>query len=134
MTERKTSKGLHTALWVVQILLAAAFGMAGFMKITAPVDELLKNGMTFVNDYSVGMVRFIGWSELLGALGLILPAALRIKPILSVFAAAGIAIIMVMATIYHISHNEPFIATILFFGLALFVIWGRIKKAPIQEK
>ncbi|MFM7637112.1 MAG: DoxX family protein [Crocinitomicaceae bacterium] len=134
MTEQKKSKALHIGLWVSQSLLAAAFGIAGFMKITMPVEELAKNGMSFVSYYGVGTVRFIGISEVLGALGLILPAALRIKPFLTPFAALGIAIIMVLATSYHVTHSEPFIPTIILFLLASFVTWGRFKKAPIQAK
>lgn len=134
MTEQKKSKGLHIGLWVAQGLLAAAFGMAGFMKITMPVEELSKIGMSFVSNYGIGTVRFIGTSEVLGALGLILPAALRIKPILTPIAAVGIAIIMILATSYHVTHSEPFAPTIILFLLASFVAWGRFKKSPIQAK
>lgn len=134
MTEQKKSKALHIGLWVAQGLLAIAFGMAGFMKITMPVEELAKNGMSFVTNYGIGTVRFIGISEVLGALGLLLPAALRIKPILTPLAAVGIAIIMVLATSYHFTHNEPFAPTIILFLLASFVAWGRYKKSPIQAK
>lgn len=134
MIEQKKSKALHIGLWVAQGLLAAAFGMAGFMKITMPVEELAKNGMSFVTNYGIGTVRFIGISEVLGALGLILPAALRIKPILTPLAAVGIAIIMVLATSYHVTNSEPFAPTIILLLLASFVAWGRFKKSPIQAK
>lgn len=134
MTEQKKSKALHIGLWVAQVLLALAFGMAGFMKITMPVEELTKNGMSFVSNFGIGTVRSIGISEVLGALGLILPAALRIKPFLTPLAALGIAIIMVLATSYHVTHSEPFIPTIILFLLALFVTWGRFKKVPILSK
>lgn len=134
MTEQKKSKGLHIGLWVVQALLAAAFGMAGFMKITAPIEQLAQGGMTFVNHYGVGMVRFIGISEVLGAIGLILPAALRIRPVLTPLAAVGLAIIMVLACAYHISHSEPFVPPVVLFALAVFVAWGRFKKVPVQPK
>lgn len=130
----KKSKGLQIALWVTQGLLAAAFIMAGFMKITAPIDELAANGMSFVNNFSEGTVRFIGISELLGAIGLILPALLRIKPILTPIAAIGLATVMVMASIYHISVGEPPVPNIILFSLASFVVWGRLKKAPIQPR
>ena len=134
MTTQKTSKALHISLWVVQGLLAAAFGMAGFMKLTAPIEQLAENGMSFVNDYSVGMVRFIGISELLGALGLIIPAAFRFKTFLTPLAAVGLAIIMILATSYHIGANEPIIGSLVFFVLTAFIAWGRFKLAPIQAK
>lgn len=108
--------------------------MAGFIKLTVPIDQLAQQGMTIVNSFGEGMVRFIGLSEVLGAIGLILPAALRIKPVLTPIAAIGIAIIMIMATGYHISKGEPFVPAIVLFALASFVAWGRFKKAPIQPK
>lgn len=134
MTTQKRSKGLHIGLWVVQGLLALAFGMAGFMKISAPAEELVEAGMGFVNDFGVAPVRFIGISEILGAIGLILPAALRIKPNLTPIAASALSIVMVLATTYHITNSEPFIPTVVLLVLTLFVAWGRFKKAPILPK
>lgn len=132
MTEQKSSKGLHISLWTAQGILAAALIMAGFMKIISPIEELSKAGMSFVNHYKSSTVRFIGISEILGAVGLILPSLLRIRPLLTPIAAAGIAIIMLLATWFHITHNEPFVATIILFLMAAFVAWGRYKKAPIH--
>lgn len=134
MTTNQNSKVLHIALWVAQAFLAATLGMAGFMKTTAPLEQLAQNGMTFVNDFGAGMVRFIGISELLGAIGLILPSALRIKPVLTPLAAVGIAVIMVLGTGYHLMHSEPFAPALVFLGMAVFVAWGRFVKAPIQGK
>lgn len=130
----KQSKGLNIALWIAQGLLAVAFIMAGFMKTTAPIDELAANGMSFVNSFSEGMVRFIGISEILGGIGLILPALLRIKPILTPIAAIALAVVMVLAAIYHISVGEPPVPNIVLFALASFIAWGRLKKVPIQPK
>lgn len=100
------TKKLHIALWVAQGLLAAPFIMAGIMKITAPIADLAANGMSFVNSFSEAVVRFIGISEALRGLGLILPALLKIQPILTPIAAIGLAIIMVLAAVYHGIHNE----------------------------
>ncbi len=134
MTEQKKLKALHISLWVVQVLLALAFGMAGFMKVSMPISELAAKGMGFVNHTSEGLVRFIGTVELLGALGLILPAAMRIKPILTPIAAIGIAVIMLLPIKEHVTQNEPVVANIILLLLAAFVAWGRFKKAPIQSK
>lgn len=134
MAQQQKSKALHIALWVVQALLAAAFGMAGFMKLSLPIAELAAKGMGFVNHTSEGMVRFIGLVELVGAIGLILPSALRILPFLTSLAAVGIAIIMVLAANDNISHGEPFLPIVVLFALAAFVAWGRYKMAPIQAK
>ena len=134
MSNNQTSKGLHIGLWVAQAFLAATMGMAGFMKTSAPIEQLAQNGMTFVNDFAPGMVRFIGISELLAAIGMILPSALRIKPMLTPLAAAGIAIIMVLGTAFHLMHGEPFAAALVFLAISVFVAWGRFVKAPIQPK
>jgi len=79
------------------------------------------------------LVRFIGVSELLAALGLILPSALRIKPILTPVAASSIIAIMLMASVFHITRGE-FSESVftLILGLAAgFIAWGRFKKVPI---
>ncbi|HRR10011.1 MAG TPA: DoxX family protein [Rhodothermales bacterium] len=134
MTEQQKSKVLHIGLWVAQVLLAVAFVMAGFMKVSMPISDLAANGMGFVNHTPETMVRFIGIAELLGAIGLILPAALRIKPILTPLAAVGIAVIMLLAIREHLSQNESIFANVVLFALAIFVAWGRFNKAPIQAK
>ena len=130
----KSTKGMNIALWVAQGLLAVAFILSGFMKITSPVEELAANGMTFVHHFSEGMVRFIGICEVLGGLGLILPSLGRIKPILTPTAAFGLATVMVLAIIYHLSVSEPIVPNVILLAIAAFIAWGRIKKAPIQSR
>jgi hypothetical protein len=51
---------MHALLWIVQVLLACAFGMAGFMKSTQPVDVLVQNGIQWASQVPLAMVRFIG--------------------------------------------------------------------------
>ncbi|MEU7871810.1 DoxX family protein [Dactylosporangium sp. NPDC049140] len=70
---------MNVTLWIVQILLGAAFVLAGVMKSTQPKEKLQPN-LPWVEDLSPGTVRFIGVAELLGGLGLILPAASGILP------------------------------------------------------
>lgn len=134
-TAQKPSRGLHIGLWVAQVLLALGFGMAGFMKATTPVEELAKQ-IPWVATSGVGLVRFIGVSELLGAIGLVLPAATRIKPGLTALAGAALAFVMVLAAGYHVMKGEISSLPVNFFlgGLAAFVAWGRYKKAPIQPR
>ena len=134
MTNQHTSTVLHKVLWCAQILLALAFGMSGFMKISQPMAALAANGMGFVNHTPENLVRFIGVCELLGDIGLILPSLMRIKPILSPLAAVGLATIMVLAIKEHLSQNEPIIPNLVLLSLALFISWGRYKKAPISAK
>ncbi len=130
----KSSKGIHIALWVAQGLLAVAFILSGVMKITSPMEELAANGMTFVDHFSEGMVRFIGISEVLGGLGLILPSLSRIKPILTPIAALGLATVMILAMVYHLSVGEPIVPNIVLLAIAAFIAWGRMAKAPILAK
>jgi uncharacterized membrane protein YphA (DoxX/SURF4 family) len=129
------SKALNAGLWVAQSLLFVMFGMAGFMKATAPIEELAKN-MTWVVRFSPEFVRFVGLSELSGAIGLILPAVTRIKPMLTPLAALGIAVIMVLAAGHHLLNGEaPFAPVNLALGgVAAFVAWGRFRKAPILPR
>lgn len=112
------------ALWIAQILLALAFLMAGAVKIAKPREELREN-MAFVEDFGDGAVKFIGVAEVLGAIGVVLPAATGIAPILTPLAATGLAITMVIAGIVHVRRNEPFVPNIVLFALATFVAWGR---------
>ena len=80
---------MNIVLWVVQGLLALAFLLAGFMKTFMPVETLKKN-MAWVNSVPAAFVRFIGVSEILGAIGLILPAITGIGTWLTMAAAAGL--------------------------------------------
>lgn len=123
------------ALWAVQILLAGMFGMAGFMKSTVPIVELSKT-MAWAADVPMWLVRFIGISELSAAFGLILPAATRIKPVLTPLAASGLIVIMILASAFHLSRGEAqFVPMNLILGLlAAFVAWGRFAKAPITGR
>ena len=125
---------MHILLWIVQVLLACAFGMAGVMKSTQPVDALSQAGLAWASQVPVAMVRFIGVSELLGAIGLILPAATKIKPFLTPLAALGLLTIMILAMAFHVSRGEVQATpiNIVLGGLAAFVAWGRTKKAPIR--
>jgi putative oxidoreductase len=128
------SKGLHIALWVAQGLLGLLFAMAGAWKTFTPIAELAQKA-PWVADAG-GLVRFIGLSELLGGLGLILPAATRIQPRLTVAAAAGLTVVMVLAAGFHAMKGElqSLPVNIVLGGLAAFIAWGRWKKAPIAPR
>lgn len=99
MSNQHPSKGLNIALWVAQGLTGALFLMAGFSKTFQPISELAVM-LPWVTEVSSSLVRFIGISELLGGLGVLLPALLRIKPFLTSLAAAGLALIMVLAAFF----------------------------------
>jgi putative oxidoreductase len=135
-TSASPSKALRIGLWIVQILLGLAFLAIGSMKLFTPIDDLVKQGMTFASD-NPWLPRFIGTSEVLGALGLILPSVTRIMPKLTVAAAAGLIAVMVLAVGYHVAiEKAPAHAAgpIVFALLLGFVLWGRAKAAPIAAR
>ncbi len=132
---QKPARGYNIVLWIVQVLLAASFGMAGIMKMTAPISDLTAQ-MVWPGDMPEALVRFIGLSEFAAAVGLILPPLLRIKPMLTVWAAIGLVVIMILAAIFHIARGEMQAVPInlAFALLAGFVAWGRSKKAVIHSR
>lgn len=135
MTNQQNNKVIHISLWIVQGLLAAMFLMAGATKAFQPVEALVA-ALPWVSSTPIGLVRFVGVSELLGAIGLILPALLRIKPTLTVWAAIGLGTIMILAAIFHATRGEfsAIGANAVLLGMFAFIAWGRSKKAPIMAK
>ena len=118
---------MNIALWIVQGLLAVAFLMAGGMKLAQPKEKLATN-MGWVEDFSQNTVRVIGLLEVLGAIGLILPMALSILPVLTGIAAVGLVLTMIGAAITHIRRGEmPMLVPPAVLGLlAAFVAVGRL--------
>jgi uncharacterized membrane protein YphA (DoxX/SURF4 family) len=99
---------MNIFLWIVAGVLAAFFLAAGATKLTQSRRKLLANpNMQWVEDFSAGTIKLIGTAEVLGALGLILPGALDIAPILVPLAATGLGVIMVGAIITHGRRKEP---------------------------
>ncbi|MFV0374537.1 DoxX family protein [Microbacterium sp.] len=96
------------AYWIVAGLLALVFLAAGFMKIARSRTQLAASGMAWVDDFSDGPVKLIGTAEVIGAIGLILPALLGIAPIFSPIAAAALAVLMIGAVVVHIRRKESF--------------------------
>jgi putative oxidoreductase len=129
------SKSLHIALWVGQALLAAAFLMAGSLKLFTPIAELATS-LPWAAQVPEGLVRFIGAAEFAAAFGLVVPAAARVKPWLTPLAALGLVVVMLLAAGFHLSRGEanalPINLSIA--ALAAFVAWGRTKRAAIAER
>jgi DoxX-like family len=118
---------MNVALWIIQVLLALLFLFAGGIKLILPIEEMTKQ-MSMPGL----LLRFIGVCEVLGALGLILPGLLRIRPGLTPLAAAGLVIIMIGATALTLpSGNLGSALMSLVAGiLAAFVAYGRWRLAP----
>ena len=126
-------RSLHIGLWVVQGLLALAFGMSGLMKLGTPYAELAAK-FAWARATAEPLVKFIGVAEVAGALGLILPALTRIKPMLTPLAAAGFVVIMILATALHLRLGEMPLPNFILGGLAAFVAWGRFRRVPILPR
>jgi uncharacterized membrane protein YphA (DoxX/SURF4 family) len=124
---------MNTILWVVQIVLALLFALAGIMKVTQPVNRL-EARMGWVKDVGSTGVRLIGSLEILGAIGLILPAITGIWSWLTPLAATGLALTMVGAMITHGRRGEysSIGFNLVLLLLALFVAYGRFVIMPIS--
>ena len=118
---------MNTALWIAQGLLAAIFLFAGGMKLILPIEEMTKQipmpGL---------FLRFIAVCEVLGAIGVILPWLLRIRPGLTPLAAAGLVIVMIGATVYTLAAGDvaPALISLVVGALAAFVAYGRWRLTP----
>jgi uncharacterized membrane protein YphA (DoxX/SURF4 family) len=115
---------MNVFLWILAGVLAAFFLAAGVTKLSQSRAKLLESGnMNWVEDLSAGTVKLIGAAELLGAIGLILPAVLDIAPILVPLAATGLAIIMLGAIVTHArrKENQPIILNAVVLVLAVLV-------------
>ena len=118
---------MNYALWIVQVVLACLFLFSGGMKLVLPLEKMA--GPVAMPGF---FLRFIGVCEVLGAIGLILPGLLRIRPGLTPLAATGLVIIMIGATGITLSTGEVKMALIpLVVGLlAAFAAYGRWRLAP----
>ncbi|TMD34195.1 MAG: DoxX family protein [Chloroflexi bacterium] len=123
---------MNIALWIVQILLALVFAMAGIMKVTRPFEKLAEN-MGWAKDVGLRGVRLIGVLEILGAIALILPAVTGILPWLTPIAAIGLVLTMIGAMITHGRRGEfPNMGlNLVLLLLAVFIVFGRFVAVPL---
>ena len=120
---------MNLALWIVQVLLALLYLFSGGLKLVLPLEKL--TGPVALPGL---FIRFIGVCEMLGALGLILPGLLRIRPGLTPLAAAGLVIIMIGATVIGLVGGMVVVAlmNVVVALLAAFVAYGRWRLAPYR--
>ena len=114
---------MNVFLWILQGILAFMFAMVGMMKLTRPKEQM-REKMGYVDDFSQQQIKGIGMLEILGALGLILPLATGILPVLTPLAAVGLALTMVGAFLTHLRRNEVLpmgVMNIVLFAMAVFV-------------
>lgn len=129
------SKTLNVSLWAVQLLVGLAHLLPGFVKLTTPIQELAQI-MPWAGEFSPEFVRFIGLVDIAGGLGVLLPALIRVKPGLTVLAAAGCSVLQILALIFHLSRGEAQVAplNLTVLALALLIVWGRGRKLPIAPR
>jgi uncharacterized membrane protein YphA (DoxX/SURF4 family) len=125
----RRGRGLSIALWTSQGILAALFVFSGVMKFVMPVEQMTKQ-----IPVSGAFVHFIGVCELLGGIGLIVPALFRIWPILTPIAASGLVIIMAGATVFTIPMGWIAVIPFLIGVIALFIAYGRFRLKPVQSR
>ena len=119
---------MNVALWIIAGLLAVIFLASGAMKLVRPKEKLVASGMPVLEDFSAGAVKAIGALEVLAAVGLILPAALGVAPVLVPLAAVGLVLLMIGAIITQaLRHEARAIAVnLVVIALAGLVAWGRL--------
>jgi hypothetical protein len=118
---------MNIALWVVQGLLALVMFGAGTMKAVSPRAKLLANPqMAWADDFTEGQIKLIGLAEITGAVGLIVPSATHIVPILTPVAAACLAVIMLGAVRTHLGRKEPWVPPMVLAALCGVVVAGRL--------
>ena len=120
---------MNLALWIVTGLLAAAYLFGGGGKVLIAKEKIatLSASARWVEDFSAGSVKTIGALEVLGAVGLILPAVLDVAPVLVPLAALGLMMVMIGAVLTRIRLREfkLMAADLVYLALAGFVAWGR---------
>jgi uncharacterized membrane protein len=125
---------MNRVLWVLQILFGLMFIAIGAMHFILPPD--LPAQMAWMYELSPTLHFISGTAEILGGLGLILPAVTRIQTRLVPLAAAGLALVMVLAVFYHIGRGEVsnVVGNVVYIAIFSFIAYGRWKLAPLTDK
>ena len=123
-------RNLNLALWIVAGTLAVVFLVASSTKLFVPKEKLAGMGgaaSKWVNDFSPGALKAIGVLEILAAVGLIVPAAVGIAPVLVPLAASGAVLLFAGAAIMRLRRGEraTVIGDLVYLAMAAFVAWGR---------
>jgi hypothetical protein len=128
----RTGGPMRIAVWIVSGLLALAFLFIGGMKVVTPATDLAAMGM----GVPAVLLKIAGYAEVLGAVGLVLPAATRVLPVLTPLAASGLVLTMIGATITNviIGLYPVAVQTIVLGLVAGFVAWARFGPAAIAPR
>jgi putative oxidoreductase len=123
---------MNLVLWVLQELLALAFLAHGGLLLFPPAAIVDQMNASFPRWFQL----FLGVAEILAAVGLTLPGFTRIQPWLVSCAAAGVMIVMVCATIFHLMRGEvgSAITTVVLLAVATFIAYTRWRVTPIRRR
>ena len=123
---------MNIVLWVLQVLLAAAFAAHGWLFLSPPPEIAVQMNASLPRWFQL----FLGVMEVLAAVGLTLPGLTRIMPWLVVWAAVGIMIVLVSATVFHLMRSEISSAaiTLALLAMATFLAYMRRRVAPIRPR
>jgi putative oxidoreductase len=116
---------MNLILWIVQGLLAFVFIAVGSLKLFAYEKFKAQSEKKGPVGITRGLAAFIGFAEIVGGLGIVLPMAANIAPSLSLWAAVGLSTIMLLAIGYHLRRHESAVAPGILLLLAVFVLFGR---------
>ena len=125
---------MNVLLWVLQVALAIYFFFTGLIHFAVPPG--LPAPMSWMYELSAPLHYISGAAEILAAFGLILPAATRIRPALTPLAAAGLVLVMLLATLFHFPRGEylNIVMNLVVGALAAFVVYGRSRLAPVRGR
>ncbi|AHF14742.1 DoxX family protein [Niabella soli] len=117
----------NSILWILQVVMALSFFYSGICKTVLSEKKLVAVGQTGVEGLFPVFIRFIGLSELAGAVGLILPLYFHIAPWLTPVAALCLALIMPFAARIHYRRNEPrnVLTNVIYFIIGILIACGR---------
>ncbi|PYO52958.1 MAG: hypothetical protein DMD83_24735 [Candidatus Rokuibacteriota bacterium] len=123
---------MNVTLWILQVVVGVFFAISGHGKAFNSWESMQR--IPWIDGVSLGLMRFIGWSELLGGIGPILPAATKIKPVLTPMAAVGLTLVMILATGFHVMRRKYMfvILTAAVGAITAFIAYGRFALKPIQ--
>lgn len=96
---------MNIFLWILQAVLAAFFALSGLGKAFQSKEKVLVKAPVLA-DFAPATIRFIGAAELAGAVGIVLPEAVGIAPVLTPIAAVGLAVLMLLGALVHARRRE----------------------------
>lgn len=123
---------MNTVLWILQVVVGAMFVLAGVNHGFR--QEQSRQKIAWMQALPKGLLTFIGTAEILGGLGLVLPMLTNVLPVLTPVAAIGLAIIMLLAMVFHLRRGEyaGVIVNLVLGLLAAFIAYGRLVLVPLS--